>query len=131
MAFRTDLDALILSVLQTEALHGYEIVKRINARGEEAFHAKEGQLYPILHRLENEGKIQADWVLQEGKPARKVYHLTETGKGELARLVEAWQSFSHAVDSFLLPAKTELLLWARSAQRAGLWTSWKQEGYIG
>ncbi|BDI33703.1 PadR family transcriptional regulator [Capsulimonas corticalis] len=108
MAFRSDLDALVLSVLQSEALHGYEIAKRINAKGETAFHAKEGQLYPILHRLENEGKIQADWIPQEGKPARKVYRLTETGKGELARLIETWREFSQAVNSLMTPSKQEV-----------------------
>ncbi|MEO7717511.1 MAG: helix-turn-helix transcriptional regulator [Capsulimonas sp.] len=110
MAFRSDLDTLTLSVLQTEALHGYEIAKRINAKGEAAFHAKEGQLYPILHRLENEGVIQADWIPQEGKPARKVYRLTETGKGELEKLTEAWRKFAQAVESLLTPPKKMMRL---------------------
>jgi DNA-binding PadR family transcriptional regulator len=115
MAFRSDLDALILSVLQAEALHGYEIAKRINAKGETAFHAKEGQLYPILHRLENEGKIQADWIPQDGKPARKVYRLTETGEGELKKLIESWREFSQAVNSLLTP-QSEVTAMIRSAQ---------------
>ena len=89
MAFRRDLDVLMLSVLQAEALHGSEIARRIDARGETAFRTKEGRIYPILYRMENTGMLQSDWIPQEGKPARKVYRLTESGRGRLGKLIEA------------------------------------------
>jgi PadR family transcriptional regulator PadR len=101
MAFRTDLDALVLGVLQGGVCHGYEITKRINALGETAFRVNEGQLYPILHRLENEGKVMAEWIPQEGKPARKTYALTQAGRKELDARRDAWNQFVAAVDSVL------------------------------
>jgi len=107
MAFRTDIDALILAVLHNNKLHGYEITKQINAHGEKSFQVKEGQLYPILHRLENEGKIAADWIPQEGKPARKVYHLTDSGLRELDRQRATWRAFADSVDKALHP-RTEV-----------------------
>ncbi len=106
MAFRGDLDALVLGVLASAgAAHGYEITRRINGAGggagETAIAVREGQLYPILHRLENEGRIQAEWIPQEGKPARKVYALTEAGRAELATKREAWRKFAESVSSLL------------------------------
>ena len=107
MAFRTDLDTLVLGVLHTGRLHGYEISKRINAHGQEVFGIKEGQLYPILHRLENEGKIASEWVPQPGKPARRVYALTENGRWELSRQREHWQQFVDSVNRLLTPMRPE------------------------
>jgi len=101
MAFRSDLDALVLGVLQAGECHGYEITKRINALGETAFRVNEGQLYPILHRLENEGKVKAEWIPQEGKPARKTYALTDAGRKELDVHRETWKQFVSSVNSVL------------------------------
>lgn len=101
MAFRGDLDALVLGVLASGAAHGYEITRRINGAGGESLAVREGQLYPILHRLENEGRIQAEWIPQEGKPARKVYSLTDAGRAELATKREAWRKFAESVSSLL------------------------------
>ena len=108
MAFRSDLDALILGVLQSGRLHGYEITKRINLQGETVLRVKEGQLYPILHRLENEGLIVAEWVPQEGKPARKVYGLTDKGQGELVKKRAAWEEFAKSINTLLTPAFPEV-----------------------
>jgi PadR family transcriptional regulator PadR len=107
MAFRGDLDALILGVLNTSQMHGYEISKRINEGAEQAIRVKEAQLYPILHRLENDGKIEAEWLPQEGKPARKVYRLTEAGRQALAAKREDWQKFVLSV-SALMGTKAEV-----------------------
>ncbi len=101
MAFRGDLDALILGVLGTGRMHGYEISKRINEGAEDSIRVKEAQLYPILHRLENDGKIEAEWLPQEGKPARKVYRLTDTGRSALAAKQVEWQKFALSVATLL------------------------------
>ena len=103
MAFREDLDALVLAVLQDGAAHGYEIAKRIKLRSDSVLSAGEGKLYPCLHKLEADGLISAEWVPQEGKPARKVYALTEGGRKELAKHMKRWESFSRAVGSVLKP----------------------------
>ena len=107
MAFRGDLDALILGVLSVGQMHGYEITQRINAAGEGgAVVVREGQLYPLLHRLENDGKIEAHWIPQEGKPARKVYRLTATGRHELDGKRADWERFAQTV-TVLLHGKGE------------------------
>jgi PadR family transcriptional regulator PadR len=98
MAFRSDLDALILGVLRNEALHGYDIAKRIRDLSNKCLKIGEGQLYPTLHRLEDEGSVQAEWVQQEGKPARKVYSITPEGTVELDKQQKAWQQFAEGVN---------------------------------
>lgn len=107
MAFRGDLDALILGVLTVGQMHGYEISKRINEAGDTdengtpSVRVQEGQLYPLLHRLENEGLIEANWLPQEGKPARKVYRLTEAGRGALESKRASWRLFARSVSNLL------------------------------
>lgn len=107
MAFRGDLDALILGTLTVGQMHGYEISKRINAAGaadsdeEPSVRVQEGQLYPLLHRLENEGLIEANWLPQEGKPARKVYRLTDAGRGALEAKRASWRQFARSMSQLL------------------------------
>lgn len=101
MAFKGDLEALVLGVLQGTAMHGYEISRRIRQLSEAALSVGEGQLYPTLHKLERDGLVAAEWVPQEGKPARKVYHLTEAGATSLAKHQKNWQQFSGGVGRIL------------------------------
>ncbi len=93
MAFKGDLEALILAVLSDHALHGYEISKRIRSQSQDVLKYGEGQLYPALHKLEEAGFIEAEWMLQDGKPDRKVYSITPGGREELEKHRSAWTKF--------------------------------------
>ena len=128
MAFRNDLDALILSVLQSEALHGYEIAKRIHAKDETAFRNKEGQLYPILHRLENDRKIQGDWVSRDGLPAHKVYLVAERGDGDL---IEMWRRISRAARSLRDSTRPKSAVMSRPTRGSEVFTRRSPEVSIG
>jgi transcriptional regulator len=101
MAFKGDLEALILGVLQDGALHGYEIAKRIKRLSADSLSVGEGRLYPALHTLETEGRIEARWVEQVGKPARKVYALTPAGRTELEAQTAEWRKFKAGVAAIL------------------------------
>ena len=103
MAFRGDLEALVLGALDGGAAHGYEIARRIKATSEEALAVGEGLLYPALHALEREGLVAAEWVPQEGRPNRKVYRLTDAGRGALARKRKEWLRFAAGVAAVLKP----------------------------
>ena len=105
MAFKGDLEALILGVLQEGDLHGYEIAKRIKQLGADALQVWEGQLYPALHKLEKEGNVSAIWVPQDGKPPRKVYALTDDGRKQLIAHHMKWREFSEVVEAMLSPKK--------------------------
>jgi PadR family transcriptional regulator PadR len=102
MAFRSDLDALVLAAIGEGAKHGHGIVKWIRVRSEGALNAGEAQLYPVLHRLEEDGCLSAEWIHEEGKPSRKVFSLTDKGTKVLARLVGEWRAFRAGVDRLIL-----------------------------
>jgi len=101
MAFRSDLDTLILGVLQGGPLHGYDISKRIKDLSQEALKVGEGQLYPALHKLEEDKLIRSQWIEQEGKPPKKVYALTARGSGMLKKQKQEWKKFSAGVGAVL------------------------------
>ncbi len=92
---------MVMAALQSGPLHGYGIVRAIRGRSEGILKLGEGQLYPVLHRLEEEGLVAGDWEMQEGKPPRKVYTLTEPGHGVLVTRRREWGAFSKAVGSVL------------------------------
>ena len=91
--------ALILAVLAEAPRHGYGIAREIERRSSDALKLGEGTLYPALRTLEHEGFIKGEWEIQVSGPARKIYHLTESGRGELDRHKSAWKHFTEAVDS--------------------------------
>ena len=102
MGFRTDLEAMVLAALQEGPLHGYGIVRAIRGRSEGVLKLGEGQLYPILHRLEEEGLVSGDWEMQEGKPPKKLYALTEQGGNSLSKRRKEWGAFAKAVGNVMV-----------------------------
>lgn len=105
MKFRPDIEALILGVLEDSPQHGYNIVKQILARSDGYFKLGEGQLYPLLHRMEKQSLIASEWDTPETGPARKVYLLTAGGKAELAVRRKSWSKFVGNVNSVLSPSE--------------------------
>lgn len=101
MAFRSDLEAVILGVLEDGPKHGYAIVKQLLSASEGLIRLGEGQLYPTLHKLEQSGHVTAEWAVQEGKPSRRVYSLTALGQRELSNRRLAWEKFRSSIDSVL------------------------------
>jgi DNA-binding PadR family transcriptional regulator len=68
----------LLSLLQDEPAHGYELMKRLEERSGGMYRASAGTIYPVLQQLEDEGLVR----IQEAE-GKKVYHLTEAGREEL------------------------------------------------
>lgn len=87
---------LVLSVLESEDLYGYMIIKRITERSENVFTFKEGTLYPILHNFEQNGLVNAYWTEAEGRK-RKYYHITKKGLKSLSDSKAEWETYSEAV----------------------------------
>ena len=102
------LDLLILNTLGAGPLHGWAISKRIQQTSRDVLRVNQGSLYPALYRLQDRGWIAGeDGISPEGRKI-KLYRLTEDGRGQLEREVEAWRLFSDAVDHVLGPALGEL-----------------------
>jgi PadR family transcriptional regulator PadR len=95
------LDLLILKTLRREALHGWGISKLILELSDDVLSVQQGSLYPALHRLEQQGWIEAEWKDTELGRSAKFYSLTRDGKKQLERELESWKRLSSAVELLL------------------------------
>ena len=107
MGFKSDLDALILGVLQSSPAHGYEIAQRVKKISASALELGENRLYPSLKALEDAGCLEAQWEPQDARPPRKVYRLTAEGRRVLDSKKSAWTAFSEAVNLILVPGMAQ------------------------
>jgi DNA-binding PadR family transcriptional regulator len=92
---------LVLRLLDREPMYGYQMIAHLRDRSEGYFSLGEGALYPLLHELEEQGFVRAQWQEQQGRPSRRYYYLTAKGKRELARRMQGWKGFTKAVDLVL------------------------------
>jgi PadR family transcriptional regulator PadR len=91
------LDLLILKTISIEPKHGWAIAKRIGQVTDEVLQVTQGALYPALHRLEQQGWMQAEWKLSETGREAKFYSLTRAGSAQLKKELEQWERLSNAV----------------------------------
>src|SRR3982750_3859926 len=77
------LDLMILTILARDPLHGYGVSQRLAALSRGEFQVNPGSLFPSLYRLEQDGKLKAEWRAPENKRRAKYYQLTTPGKGKL------------------------------------------------
>jgi len=97
------LELMLLAVLEHESLYGLEILKAIGERSDDAFHFKEGSLYPALHRLVKAKAVTAHWQdSTTGGAPRKYYTLTPKGKKFLAKQKTDWDILRKAVDAVVM-----------------------------
>ena len=81
---------IILSVLSEGENYGYAIIKQVAEFSGGKLAWSEPMLYPVLHRLEKQGLISAQWRIFDNGRKRKYYAITPVGKEELARRKEEW-----------------------------------------
>ena len=92
------LDLLVLKLLNRQPKYGYQLISELRDQSDGIFVPKEGTLYPILYRLEDDGLVQSCWSSPEGKQmARKYYQITESGKQALFEIGELWMQMSDGI----------------------------------
>ena len=91
---------MILRLLETKDMYGYEMIKKLKEKSENVFELKEGTLYPILHGLEQKGFIVSYWDESTAKK-RKYYAITDKGKKQLKEKKEEWKLFSNGINQVL------------------------------
>ena len=99
MEFEKDLVAasatpLVLAILSEGESYGYAIIKRVAELSGGEMQWTDGMLYPLLHRLERNGHVEAVWGESETGRKRKYYRLTRAGAEHLERRKREW----HVVD---------------------------------
>lgn len=95
------LELLIMRILQSGRLNGWDIMQRIQLTTSEVLSVTPGALYPALHRLEERGLISAGWGASENNRRAKFYKLTAAGRRQLAEERATWERFSGAIDAIL------------------------------
>ena len=89
---------LVLSLLDAEPRHGYELQKLIESRSKGVLNFHVASLYPLLYKLEDRGWIVGRWVEKTGERRRRFYRLTPTGRGALEAQRESWREFVAAIN---------------------------------
>lgn len=92
---------LILKLLDTGDMYGYQMTKELESRSDNTFTLKEGTLYPILHTLESDKMIEAYWEDTESARKRKYYKITKNGKKLLSEKEKEWAKYATAVKKVL------------------------------
>jgi PadR family transcriptional regulator len=84
---------LVLSLLEAQPRHGYDISKLIEVRSGGALTFHVTSLYPLLHRLESQGWIEGKWVEKAEQRRRRYYRLTPAGRRALRSKQQSWKDF--------------------------------------
>ena len=80
-------DIIVLSALRASPAHGYELKRRVQRPSFAAL--SNNSLYPALHRFEKAGAVTHAVDAQDGRPSRKVYTITELGRGLFHDLISS------------------------------------------
>ncbi len=95
------LELLILSALEENARHGYEIGKHLEHRSGGRLEFPVSTLYSILYRMEGRGWVKGRWVEKKGERRRCYYTLTPKGREMLTRQRQEWKAFSTMVNQVI------------------------------
>jgi len=87
---RGTLDLLVLKALSVEPLHGVGISRRITQITSGAFQVSFGSLFPVLHRMEEKGWVEAEWRSSDNNRRAKYYRLTSAGRAQLKDDERQW-----------------------------------------
>src|SRR5687767_10201952 len=91
-------ELLILSLVEEQPRHGYDISKLIERLSQGALRFHVASLYPLLYRLQKRGWIEGRWVEKAGQRRRRYYRLTADGKKVLAAQRKTWTAFAQAIN---------------------------------
>ena len=88
---------LVLSILAEEDSYGYAILQRVKELSGGRIEWTDGMLYPVLHRLERLGHVEARWEIADSGRKRKYYRITAEGRAQLAEDQRQWQAVNETL----------------------------------
>ena len=98
---------MILSILVRGEDYGYQIIQRVKEISGGTLEWSDNMLYPVLHRLENDGFIESRWRISDGGRLRKYYRLTELGRTELEAERSQWLDVHRALSRLWEPSAAQ------------------------
>jgi len=101
-------EPLILSLLAEGESYGYALIQRVRELSGEQICWTDGMLYPVLHRMERQGRIKSRWKTAETGRKRKYYSILKDGRTALADAQQQWRVVN----------ETLKLLWSPSHVRS-------------
>jgi transcriptional regulator len=84
-------------------MHGWAIAQRIRQMSNEVLLVGQGSLYPALHKLEQQGWIEAEWGDSDNNRRAKYYSLTRAGRKAMAQEAAQWTRLSAAISIIVNP----------------------------
>jgi DNA-binding PadR family transcriptional regulator len=90
---------LVLAILAEEDSYGYAILQRVREVSGGRMEWTDGMLYPVLHRLERLGHVEARWEVAESGRRRKYYRITSQGRARLAEEREQWKAVNSTLQA--------------------------------
>jgi PadR family transcriptional regulator, regulatory protein PadR len=91
------LDLLILKILALQSMHGWGIAQRIHQMSGEVLQVGQSALYPSLHKLEQNGWIEAEWAVSDNNRRAKYYALTKAGRKAMEVESANWERLAAAI----------------------------------
>ena len=100
------LEMLILKSLDRNPapMHGYGIAQYIKQISREVLRVEEGSLYPALQRLMVKGWVKTEWGQSENNRRARYYHLTASGRRQLAREMADFERILEGIMRVMQPA---------------------------
>jgi PadR family transcriptional regulator, regulatory protein PadR len=90
---------LVLAILDEGESYGYAILKRIDELSAGELEWTDGMLYPLLHRLDRLGYVEARWDSAQGSRRRRYYRITDAGRKALSEQRRQWEVVSGALQN--------------------------------
>jgi PadR family transcriptional regulator, regulatory protein PadR len=91
------LDMLLLKILELQPINGFSISQRLKQLSGNILQVSDGSLYPALHKLEQEGWIEAEWRTTDNNSRAKFYSLTRLGRRHLEKEAQNWNRLAGAI----------------------------------
>lgn len=98
---RGTVELAVLALIQRKPRYGYDLLTSLGAASGGSLSIKEGTLYPVLHRLEDAGHIEATWQAEGRSAPRKYYGITPQGKQRLSLLKNEWDRLATGLSHLL------------------------------
>ena len=103
------LEMILLCLIAQRETYGYEILTQLNDQSANVLgYAREGTIYPILYRLQEQGLVKTRLAPAAANGgSKKYYSLTDKGRKTLEELAAFWREYASCVDGFLQQWKEE------------------------
>ncbi len=90
---------LVLAILDEGESYGYAILKRVDELSGGEMEWTDGMLYPLLHRLDRLGYVEARWDSEQGRRRRRYYQITPAGRSALLEQQRQWDVVARALEN--------------------------------